>query len=813
MNISNRLISTAARQRAAALLKELSLEEKVRQLGCTMLVSEDTDLTAKDLSGGIGEIALLDICEEPEALAARLRDVQQYVMEHSPHRIPALFHCEALGGPVVPHTVLYPNSIGLGATFDTALVRDMANTIRTQMRAMGILHALSPVLDVVKDLRWGRVNETYGGDPTLSAAMSCAFVQGLQGDDLSTGVAATAKHFLGYSQTVGGLNLTRTQADARELREVFAKPFEAAIRKAGIRTVMNSYSEWEGRPVCASRKLLTDLLRSELSFDGLVVSDYRSVQRLLDDILATADDITDAALQCLTAGLDMELPDRLGYADGMTHAFAEGKVDISYLDRAVLRVLTLKFELGLFDEPYPQWQQYHAAAFAPTAAAEQRATRESIVLTKNEGNTLPLTDRSIKLAVIGPGASSLRLLYGGYTQPSMLEMFQVVQDSSAMAGVGDKSTAKPVRKYDLAATDREIHKSRPEAKTIFEALQELYPNCTYTQGCDYLDPTQTDFAAALAAAESADAVILCLSGKNGWGRHCDTGEGNDAASLDLPGAQEELARVVLAANPRTIVTHTDGRPLTSPHIYANAAAILEAFTPGTWGGTELAALIAGIHSPAGCLPLPLPRTAGHKRGAEVFSDIADYCDELGVASVYFYAFSTENWKRPLEEVNAIMRLFGEYLLKGFDYKSRNIRIKFLGDRTVLDPKLQELMNKLEAESSVKTGMTLNIAINYGGRPEIVRAAQQLAAKAAAGELKPEDITEQMLSDAMYTAGQKDPDFILRPSGEKRLSNFMLWQAAYSELVEMDVLWPDFTRGDLDAAIEEFNHRSRRFGGL
>ncbi len=189
----------------------------------------------------------------------------------------------------------------------------------------------------------------------------------------------------------------------------------------------------------------------------------------------------------------------------------------------------------------------------------------------------------------------------------------------------------------------------------------------------------------------------------------------------------------------------------------------------------------------------LPRTAGHKRGAEVFSDIADYCDELGVSSVYFYAFSTENWKRPLEEVNAIMRLFGEYLLKGFDYKNRNIRIKFMGDRTVLDEKLQQLMNKLEADSSVKTGMTLNIAMNYGGRPEIVRAAQQLATKAAAGEIKPEEITEQLISDAMYTAGQKDPDFILRPSGEKRLSNFMLWQAAYSELVEMDVLWPDFTR--------------------
>ena len=196
----------------------------------------------------------------------------------------------------------------------------------------------------------------------------------------------------------------------------------------------------------------------------------------------------------------------------------------------------------------------------------------------------------------------------------------------------------------------------------------------------------------------------------------------------------------------------------------------------------------------------LPRTAGHKKGAEVFSDIADYCDELGVSSVYFYAFSTENWKRPLEEVNAIMRLFGEYLLKGFDYKNRNIRIKFMGDRTVLDEKLQRLMNKLEGESAVKTGMTLNIAINYGGRPEIVRAAQQLAEKAAAGQLKPEEITEQMLSDAMYTAGQKDPDFILRPSGEKRLSNFMLWQAAYAELVEMDVpTWTPPLRSSITAA--------------
>ena len=209
----------------------------------------------------------------------------------------------------------------------------------------------------------------------------------------------------------------------------------------------------------------------------------------------------------------------------------------------------------------------------------------------------------------------------------------------------------------------------------------------------------------------------------------------------------------------------------------------------------------------------LPRSAGHKAGAESFRRLGTYCKKLGIDYLTVYAFSTENWKRPLEEVSAIMKLFGEYLLKGFNYKDRNIRIKFLGDRTALDPKLQKLMNELEEDSAHKTGMTLNIAVNYGGRPEIVRAARQLAEKVKAGELQPEDITEEMMSDAMYTTGQKDPDFILRPSGEKRLSNFMLWQAAYSELVEMDVLWPDFTRDDLDAAITEFNKRSRRFGGI
>ena len=209
----------------------------------------------------------------------------------------------------------------------------------------------------------------------------------------------------------------------------------------------------------------------------------------------------------------------------------------------------------------------------------------------------------------------------------------------------------------------------------------------------------------------------------------------------------------------------------------------------------------------------LDRSDGHSAGVDTVHRITEVASNMGVKFLTLYTFSTENWSRPAEEVGAIMRLFGEYLIKAFDYEKENNRVVFLGDRTALEPRYQKLMDEIEQKTAHNTGMTLNVAVNYGGRAEIVRAARALAEKVAKGELRPEDIDEAAMCSEMYTHGQKDPDFILRPSGEKRLSNFMLWQAAYSELVEMDVLWPDFTRHDLDLAIEEFNRRSRRFGGL
>ena len=209
----------------------------------------------------------------------------------------------------------------------------------------------------------------------------------------------------------------------------------------------------------------------------------------------------------------------------------------------------------------------------------------------------------------------------------------------------------------------------------------------------------------------------------------------------------------------------------------------------------------------------LPRNMGHKKGAEVFQDITRYCNELGLESVTFYAFSTENWKRPAEEVNGIMSLLKEYLIKAFDYEKENNRVIFLGDKSAFSGELLELMLDIEEKTKDRKGMTLNIALNYGARNELVYATKNIAQMIKNGEIDVDDINEELISNNLYTKGQPDPDFILRPSGEKRISNFLLWQIAYSEFVYMDVLWPDFTRKDLDEAIMEFNRRNRRFGGV
>lgn len=210
----------------------------------------------------------------------------------------------------------------------------------------------------------------------------------------------------------------------------------------------------------------------------------------------------------------------------------------------------------------------------------------------------------------------------------------------------------------------------------------------------------------------------------------------------------------------------------------------------------------------------LPRSAGHTAGAQTFRKIARYCSDIGIRYLTVYAFSTENWKRPQEEIDALMRLFKDYLIEAIrDFKDDSIVLRFIGDRSAFSPELLALMEENEAESKDRDGMVLNIAMNYGGRAELITAMQEMARRAADGKLRPEDISEELVSDYLYTRGEPDPDLIIRPSGENRTSNFLLWQSAYAEYVIMDVLWPDFTEHDMDKALIEYAKRNRRFGGV
>lgn len=601
------------RERAEDLLSRMTTLEKVRQLNCQMAMglTEETIPNA-GLGDGMGEMDLMS--SSAADMAATITSVQKYMLEKTRLGIPVLFHCEALSGPIVAGAQCFPTSISLGATFAPEIVRDMCERSRKQMTAIGLRQALSPVVDVARDLRWGRVNETYGGDPTLCAQMGTAFVQGLQGENPKTGVAATLKHFLGYSSTSGGLNMARTVADDREIREVYAKPFEAAIRQGKVMSVMNSYSEYNGKPICASKEILTDLLRDDLGFDGLVVSDYMSVNRLVN-VFRTAETPTEAGEQCLAAGLDVECPMPYGYNEQMAEDADQGKFDISYINRSVLRVLELKFSLGLFENPYPDMDALQAAMDnSENNKMSKRAAEKAMTLTKNDG-ILPLSDRKLRLAVIGPMGDAPRAHFAGYTWPSSVELGM---GGGGMAGLEETSAedmfaSNPLscKKLDFHAADEIIRMAYPELRTVKEALSDRFEQVTYVEGCDYSNPNICDFAAATEAAKEADVVIMTLGGRNGWGMFCNSGEGGDSIHIGLPGAQEELLKAVYTANPRMVLVHTDSRPLVCEWAYEHVPAILEGWLCCTYGGVAIAETLTGENNPGGRMQMDVPRVDGH----------------------------------------------------------------------------------------------------------------------------------------------------------------------------------------------------------
>ncbi len=601
--------------RADLLAREMTTTEKAWQLTAVppWWLSEpdgsDPDGLADLLAKAPGHISNFGL-DDPAAMAAAVGRVQRVAVERTRLGVPLLFHAEALNGYMCGGHAVFPTAIGLAATWSPDLVQEMADVIRVQMRRTGVRQALSPVMDVALDPRWGRVHETYGEDPYLAAALAVGYVRGLQGHELTEGVIATAKHFLGYGLPQGGINLSAVELGRRTLRDLFAFPFEAAIQVAGLGSVMNSYSDIDGVPVGASREILTELLRGTLGFDGFVTSDYTTLDQIVDRQHA-AGDPAEAGRLALVAGLDIECPVPFGYGDRLAAEVERGAVDPEHLETAVRRILRAKFALGLFENPYPAERIEVSQVALEGRELSAELARRSVVLARNEG-ILPLAPGG-KVAVIGPHADAVGLQCPTYTFPAFREMTLFMSSGGLGNMVGadtglaawNSSAFSPMSNEDYVRT-------RLDATSLAEEVGRRAGDVVSVAGSTLTaDLGPEEFERAVAAAEQADVVVLALGGASLWflGERTE-GEASDTADIALPAAQVRLAEAVAATGTPVVVVLVQGRAYTLPTVVREAGAVLVSTYAGPYGPRGVAEVLFGEVNPSGKLPYSVPRHGG-----------------------------------------------------------------------------------------------------------------------------------------------------------------------------------------------------------
>jgi len=587
------------------LLDQLTLDEKLAQIGSCLMhelqTGSELDRTKleKKLKNGIGQISRVggDSDLNPRDAARAANAIQRFLVEQTRMKIPAIIHEECCCGAMVLGGTVFPQMLGLASTFQPELAETMMSAVRRQLRAIGAHQALGPVLDVARDARWGRCEETFGEDPTLVSHFGVACVRGLQGQDLQQGVMATGKHFVGHSASQGGLNCGPAHVGQRELFDVYLAPFQAVIQEAGLVSMMNAYPELDGEVVAASRRILTDLLRDNLGFDGVVVSDYQAIE-MIHNYHHMTDRPDIAAKMALQAGIDVELPTSNYYDAPLRAALEAGDITLEMIDLAVHRHLESKVKLGLFENPYVD-EGGVAAVFetAENRSLARHIADQSMVLLKNDG-ILPLQKDIATLAVIGPNADSERNLLGDYSYQAMIEHYRAraTEDSPWWNTDLEAIAPRQVRVVSALAGIRSL--VSPHTKLI------------YSRGCDTKSDGESGFAEARAAAGEADAVVLVLGDKAGLTRDCTCGETRDSSDLCLPGVQEKLAETILAVGKPVVVVLVNGRPLAIPCLAEKANAILEAWLPGEEGGAAVADVLFGLHNPGGKLAMTFPRSGG-----------------------------------------------------------------------------------------------------------------------------------------------------------------------------------------------------------
>ncbi|MFD1828188.1 beta-glucosidase [Streptomyces desertarenae] len=568
--------SRSAEERAADLLSRMTLEEKLAQLSSIWPGSEaeGEDVApfqhevseAVDLDGllphGLGQLtrpfgtAPVDPAEGARALAG----FQSRVAAANRFGIPALAHEECLTGFTAWQATVFPTPLAWGATFDPALVRRMSAAIGASMRSVGIHQGLSPVLDVVRDPRWGRTEESIGEDPYLVATVATAYVAGLE----SAGIVATLKHFAGYSASRGGRNHAPVSIGPRELADVILPPFEMALREGGARSVMHAYNDLDGVPAAASPDLLTGLLREEWGFTGTVVADYFGIS-FLERNHRVADSPARAGALALEAGVDVELPSVRCYGEPLLKAVRSGEVPEELVDRAVLRVLRQKCELGLLDPDWAPAAPEGEVDLDPPAMRElaRRVAEESVVLLDNRRGVLPL-DPAARIAVVGPYADECSAMLGCYTFPRHVG----VEHPELPLGV--------------------------EIPTLLDSLGAELPGADLT-----------------ASPEDADVVVAVLGDRSGLFGRGTSGEGCDAEDLTLPDGQDAFLDELLERTDRPVVlVLLTGRPYALGRWDGRLAAVVQAFFPGEEGGPAVAGVLTGRVNPSGRLPVSVPRGNG-----------------------------------------------------------------------------------------------------------------------------------------------------------------------------------------------------------
>lgn len=637
--------------RVEDLLSRMTLEEKVAQLCGDLPMSLATDgMPDKELlrekfphgHGRFTQYSTMGLAD-PGRIARLSNALQRYFVEETRLGIPVAFQTENLCGYPAMGGTMFPAQINLSCTWEPELAKKMSSIIGQESRAVGINSAMSPVIDITRDHRWGRVYETYGEDPYLTSQMGIQYVQGMQGDK-EHGVACIAKHFLGYSETQGGLNTAVTRVNDRELYEVFGTPFEAVMREADVSSVMANYSEIDGMCVVANRKIAHDLLRDTMQFEGILTSDGAGVLKTFTDF-KTARTYAEAGLLAKKAGTDTEIPVGDSFRQ-LPKYVKSGELDEHLIDESVRRVLKVKFEYGLFDNPYIDEEAVGESLNneAKSQLSETIAAK-SIVLLKNNG-ILPLK-KGMKVAVVGPHADNLRYPVSGYTFPAYVEMLTAAGhgDEVSIGGMADEAKKNATKEKGnpfaafAKALDAEGKKKLGNmnqvlqnmgARTLKEVLEERF-EVAYAQGCALNDQDETQIEAAVAAAGTSDVVIMACGGNCGW-IHVTGGEGKDRCTLDLPGVQQKLLEAVVATGKPVILIMYGPGVFSLPWACDHVDAMIQAWMPGQYAGKVVADILDGTTNPGGKLTTTIPRSVGqtpvvynHRMG----SGYASHPDNLG----------------------------------------------------------------------------------------------------------------------------------------------------------------------------------------